>query len=120
MASELRPLECSRCERVYEMEEWEDPEERDRVAELKGWYVEWRNGTFREGPFHLCPEHRIVGTQRVVLDSSEDLWARCARCGEIGEVGRGKWNDNSGHVRCSDFDDAYFCYGCHGRMCYNK
>ncbi len=82
------------------------------VADLNGWFYDTlikNDNRTNKNRADLCPACREPRTPP----------ALCARCNKRGEWGRGKWNDNEGHIDCYQCD-MILCYDCHGWLHYNK
>jgi len=84
------------------------------TSELEDWFYDYLFYTstehFNKKQANLCPKCRITTGEGP---------ARCERCHKLGEYGKGKWNDNEGHIDCYHCN-MLLCYECHELIHYNK
>lgn len=94
-------IECESCKvkLTDEFNKWE-------------WYID-QNIHKKEKLHHLCGECRERNAVKFWKGET-----KCVRCYKSGEWGRGKWNNNCGHVRCASCGDV--CHDCHELLHYNK
>jgi hypothetical protein len=81
------------------------------------WFDEYKNMKERTSKLDqtICGECRTKISKTTISNGP----AKCDRCWKKGEWGKGKWNENQGHIQCYELD-AIFCYDCHDLLHYNK